>query len=130
MRKRCSIQQGEKDNCWLEQSPEKSTVSTVQFLLGHPVYARKKSKKKRHQIEIHQMLQIQSWLQCCWRWSFIIFIMLPACTTAKGNLILHHISRVIIIISALYTTAKKSVYSLLCWSYYNIFIFIFLFIGI
>ena len=29
MRKRCSIHQGEKDNCWSEQSPEKSTVSTV-----------------------------------------------------------------------------------------------------
>ena len=28
-----------KNNCWLEQSPEKSTVSTVQFLLGHPVFA-------------------------------------------------------------------------------------------
>ena len=27
-----------KDNCWLEQSPGKSTVSTVPFLLGHPVY--------------------------------------------------------------------------------------------
>ena len=26
MRKRCSIQQGEKDNCWSEQSPKKSTV--------------------------------------------------------------------------------------------------------
>ena len=32
MRKICSIQQGEKDNCWSEQSPEKSTVSTVPFL--------------------------------------------------------------------------------------------------
>ena len=30
-RKRCSIQQGEKDNCWSEQSPEKLTVSTVLF---------------------------------------------------------------------------------------------------
>ena len=38
MRKRCSIQQGEKDNCWSEQSPEKSTVSTVPFFFGHPVY--------------------------------------------------------------------------------------------
>ena len=26
-----------KNNCWSEQSPEKSTVSTVPFLLGHPV---------------------------------------------------------------------------------------------
>ena len=29
MRKRWSIQQGEKDNCWSEQSPEKLTISTV-----------------------------------------------------------------------------------------------------
>ena len=34
MRKRCSIQQGEKDNGWSEQSPEKSTVSTVPFFLA------------------------------------------------------------------------------------------------
>ena len=27
------MQQGEKDNCWLEQSPEKSTVATVPFFL-------------------------------------------------------------------------------------------------
>ena len=27
-----------KDNCWSEQSPEKSTVSTVPFSGGHPVY--------------------------------------------------------------------------------------------
>ena len=33
----CSIKQGKKkDNCWSEQSPEKSTVSTVGFLLGYP----------------------------------------------------------------------------------------------
>ena len=38
MRKRCSIQQGEKNNSWSEQSPEKSTVWTVPFFLGHPVY--------------------------------------------------------------------------------------------
>ena len=38
MRKRCSISKVKKDNCWSEQSPEKSTVSTVPFLLGHPVY--------------------------------------------------------------------------------------------
>ena len=38
MRNRCSIQQGEENNCWLEQSPEKSTVSTVPLFLGHPVY--------------------------------------------------------------------------------------------
>ena len=38
MKKRCSIQQGEKDNCWSEQSPEKSTVSIVPFFVGHPVY--------------------------------------------------------------------------------------------
>ena len=36
MKKRCSIQQGEKDNCWSEQSPEKSTVSTVPFFCGPP----------------------------------------------------------------------------------------------
>ena len=38
MRKRCSIQQGEKNGCWSEQSPEKLTVSIVPFLGGHPVY--------------------------------------------------------------------------------------------
>ena len=38
MGNRCSIQQGEENNCWLEQSPEKSTVSTVPLFLGHPVY--------------------------------------------------------------------------------------------
>ena len=38
MGNRCSIQQGEEINCWLEQSPEKSTVSTVPLFLGHPVY--------------------------------------------------------------------------------------------
>ena len=27
-----------KDNCWSEQSPAKSTVSTVPFFGGHPVY--------------------------------------------------------------------------------------------
>ena len=37
MGNRCSIQQGEENNCWLEQSPEKSTVSTVPLFLGHPV---------------------------------------------------------------------------------------------
>ena len=37
MGNRCSIQQGEKNNCWLEQSPEKLTVSTVPLFLGHPV---------------------------------------------------------------------------------------------
>ena len=36
MRKRCSIQQGEKANCWSEQSPKKSTVSTVLFFWGPP----------------------------------------------------------------------------------------------
>ena len=40
MENRCSIQQGEENNCWLEQSPEKSTVSTVPLFLGHPVYTR------------------------------------------------------------------------------------------
>ena len=34
--KRCSIQQDEKDDCWSEQSSEKSTVSTVPFFLGPP----------------------------------------------------------------------------------------------
>ena len=34
----CSIQQSEKNNCWLEQNPEKLTVLTVPFFLGHPVY--------------------------------------------------------------------------------------------
>ena len=34
----CSIQQGEKNNSWSEQSPEKSTVLTVPFFMGHPVY--------------------------------------------------------------------------------------------
>ena len=29
---------GKTDNCWSEQSPEKSTVSTVTFFWGHPVY--------------------------------------------------------------------------------------------
>ena len=29
-----------KDNCWLEQSPENSTVSTVPFFVGHPVFLR------------------------------------------------------------------------------------------
>ena len=38
MGNRCSIQQGEENNCWLEQSPEKSTVSTVPLFLGHPIY--------------------------------------------------------------------------------------------
>ena len=38
MGNRCSIQQGEENNCWLEQSPEKSNVSTVPLFLGHPVY--------------------------------------------------------------------------------------------
>ena len=38
MGNRCSIQQGEENNWWLEQSPEKSTVSTVPLFLGHPVY--------------------------------------------------------------------------------------------
>ena len=38
MGNRCSIQQSEEINCWLEQSPEKSTVSTVPLFLGHPVY--------------------------------------------------------------------------------------------
>ena len=36
MGNRCSIQQGEENNCWLEQSPEISTVSTVPLFLGHP----------------------------------------------------------------------------------------------
>ena len=31
------IQQGEEKNFWLEQSPEKSTVSTVPLFLDHPV---------------------------------------------------------------------------------------------
>ena len=31
-----------KDNCWSEQSPGKLTVSTVPFLLGHPVFYKKK----------------------------------------------------------------------------------------
>ena len=39
---RCSIYQGEKNNCWLEQSPEKSTASTVPLFLGHPVYTKHK----------------------------------------------------------------------------------------
>ena len=38
MGNRCSIQQGEENNCWLEQSPAKSTVSTVPLFLGHQVY--------------------------------------------------------------------------------------------
>ena len=46
----CSIQQGEKDNSWSEQSPEQSTVLTVPFFLGHPVlcfYALLKKIKKK-----------------------------------------------------------------------------------
>ena len=35
MENRCSIQQGEEHKCWLEQSPEKSTVP---LFLGHPIY--------------------------------------------------------------------------------------------
>ena len=35
MRKKCSIQQGEKDNCWSEQSPKKIDCSVF---WGHPVY--------------------------------------------------------------------------------------------
>ena len=42
MRQRCSIQQGENKNSWSEQSPEKSTVSTVPFLGDHPVYIKNK----------------------------------------------------------------------------------------
>ena len=40
MMKGCSILQSEKDNCWSEQSPEKSTVFFFFFFLGgdHPVY--------------------------------------------------------------------------------------------
>ena len=30
--------QVKKDNCWSEQSPEKSIVLTVPFFVGHPVY--------------------------------------------------------------------------------------------
>ena len=29
-----------KDNCWSEQSPDKSIVSTVPFFWGHPVYSK------------------------------------------------------------------------------------------
>ena len=38
MGNRCSIQQSEENNCSVEQSPEKLTVSTVPLFLGHPVY--------------------------------------------------------------------------------------------
>ena len=39
MGNRCSIQQGEENyNCWSEQSPEKSTVSTVSVISGPPGY--------------------------------------------------------------------------------------------
>ena len=36
MKKRCSIQQSERNNCWSEQSSEKSTVWTVPFFCGPP----------------------------------------------------------------------------------------------
>ena len=44
---RCSFQEGKENNCWLEQSPEKLTVSTVPLFLGHPVYS-----AAMHDIEI------------------------------------------------------------------------------
>ena len=42
MRKRCSIQQGEKDNCSSEQSPKKSTVP----FFGPPGYRGGKEIRK------------------------------------------------------------------------------------
>ena len=47
MGNRCSIQQGEENNCWLEQSHEKSTVSTVPLFLGHPVYDHENNERVR-----------------------------------------------------------------------------------
>ena len=41
---RCSFQEGKENNCWFEQSSEKSTVSTVPLFLGHPVYNGKGQK--------------------------------------------------------------------------------------
>ena len=36
MGNRCSIQQGEENNCWLEQNSEKSTVSDCSVISGPP----------------------------------------------------------------------------------------------
>ena len=43
----------EKEFCWSEQSPEKSTISTVPFFVGHPVFPRCVQKQKRMYIQYH-----------------------------------------------------------------------------
>ena len=64
MGRRCSIQQGEKNNSWSEQSPEKSTVLTVPFFLGHPVYCQLYSCDDRASNEhVHVACYI---VQCSW----------------------------------------------------------------
>ena len=67
MKKRCSIQQSEKDNCWSEQSPEKSTVSC--FFFGATRY--NKSALLARNAEQHYIVTLISvnsymFLYYCW----------------------------------------------------------------